>query len=99
QTDVSAAGRLADRDMNDVLPVITTVTDELNLWALSPVAMFDAARLYPDRFGARFGAGPGIRFSLANINVTAGYVFSLNRKPGEPRGAFTFAFTITDLFR
>ncbi|MEP6849666.1 MAG: hypothetical protein ABI999_12485 [Acidobacteriota bacterium] len=99
QTDVGAAGRLADRDMNDVLPVISTTTDEMNLWAVSPVAMFDAARLYPDRFGTRFGAGPGIRFSLANINFTAGYVFSLNRKPGDARGGFTFAFTITDLFR
>ncbi|HEY2964561.1 MAG TPA: hypothetical protein VGJ37_19240, partial [Pyrinomonadaceae bacterium] len=52
---------------------------ETNIVAVSPVLMFDAARLRvndvpgTDRF--RYGVGSGIRFSLINVDFTAGYSF------------------------
>jgi hypothetical protein len=76
---------------------------EANLVAISPVLMFDAARLkvsetpQTDRF--RYGVGGGIRFSLINVDFTAGYSFNPSRLPNEPRGALILRMDINDLFR
>lgn len=76
---------------------------ETNIIAVSPVLMFDAARLRvngvpnTDRF--RYGIGSGIRFSLVNVDFTAGYSFNPNRQLNEPRGAFVFRMDINDLFK
>jgi hypothetical protein len=50
-----------------------------------------------DRF--RYGIGSGLRFSLINIDFTAGYSFNPTRRLSEPRGAFVFRMDINDLFR
>jgi hypothetical protein len=97
--DTGAADTLARNELKDVRMAIDAMTKELNLYSISPVGMFDVARIFPDNFGTRFGAGPGIRFSIANFNATFGYVFNLNRKPGEKTGAFTFNFGVSDIFR
>jgi hypothetical protein len=73
---------------------------EANLLAVSPVLMFDAAKLRvsnDDRF--RYGVGAGIRFSLINVDFTAGYSFNPNRRVNEPRGALVLRMDINDLFR
>ncbi len=76
---------------------------EANLVAVSPVLMFDAAKLRvtgdpsTDRF--RYGIGAGIRFSLINVDFTAGYSFNPTRQLNEPRGALVLRMDINDLFR
>ncbi|MFN7919795.1 MAG: hypothetical protein U0Q16_06840 [Bryobacteraceae bacterium] len=75
---------------------------ELNIASISPVALFDAARIGPatqELRGTRFGAGGGVRFSLVTFDITAGYAVNANRRPGEPRGALFFSLDVTDLFR
>jgi len=76
---------------------------ETNIVAVSPVVMFDAARLrvnnLPDTDRFRYGIGSGIRFSLINVDFTAGYSFNPNRHLNEPRGAFVFRMDINDLFK
>jgi len=75
---------------------------ELNLFQISPVAIFDAARLsspHAGSTGLRYGTGAGIRISLATLDVTAGYAFNVGRKPGESRGAFFFSLDVSDIFR
>ncbi len=88
--------------------VLDSVIRELNIAAVAPLLLFDAARLGPHRGtagGVRYAAGPGVRLSLANWNVNFGYGFTLDRRRApdgrniEPFGAFTVSISVTDLFR
>jgi hypothetical protein len=93
----------ARRDIGYLEKTLDVLFREMNLVAVSPVLLFDAARLGPaptrDFGGVRYGLGAGARFSLVTLDVTAGYAWNLNRRPGEGRGAFVFALEISDLFR
>jgi hypothetical protein len=74
----------------------------MNLAAVSPVAMFDAAHISPQLPGVptmRYGIGPGIRFSIVSFQVTLGYSFNPNPQPTEKRGALFFSMDVIDLFR
>jgi len=99
QIDKSGAQRMAEADMEAVKPILKAIKDEINLLAVSPVAIFDLARLWPDRNGTRFGLGGGVRVTVVNFNVTLGYAFNPNPRPREGRGAFFFSMEVTDLFR
>lgn len=99
QIDVSEAEKLADADMQLVTPVLHSFLHELNIISISPVGIFDAARIWPDKFGTRFGVGGGVRISLVNFNVTLGYAVNPHPRFQEGRGAFFFAMDVTDLFR
>jgi hypothetical protein len=96
--DFSEASRLADADMRVVGPVLDAFVDELNWIAVSPVGVFDVARIWPDKYGTRFGIGGGVRITVVNFNVTLGYAFNPNRKPQEGRGALFFSMDVTNLF-
>ena len=93
----------ARRDIDFAARSLETVFRELNLIALSPAVMFDAARIGPpannNQGGVRYGLGAGMRFSLVTLDVTTGYSWNLNPRPGEGRGAFVFSMNISDLFR
>ena len=97
--DTSAAERLADEDMKLVAATLDAFINELNWLAVSPVVIFDAARLVPDKAGMRYGVGGGVRLSVVNFNVTVGYAFNPTRQPGEGRGAMFFSMDVTDVFR
>lgn len=96
--DINEAERLADEDMKLVEASLDSFVNELNWLAVSPVGIFDAARVFPDKFGMRFGVGGGVRLSLVNFNVTLGYAFNPNPRPGEGRGALFFTMDVTDVF-
>ena len=99
QVDFSEATRLADQDMQSIDTVLRTFLHELNLVSVSPVAIFDAARIWPDQFWTRYGIGGGVRLSLVNFNVTLGYAVNPKPRLQEGRGAFFFSMDVTDLFR
>jgi hypothetical protein len=99
QIDFSEATRLADQDMKLIDSVLDTFLHELNLVSVSPVGIFDVARIWPDQFGTRFGIGGGVRLSLVNFNVTLGYAVNPKPRFQEGRGAFFFSMDVTDLFR
>ena len=67
--------------------------------AVSPVAVFDVARIWPDAAGTRYGVGGGVRLSVFNFNTTVGYAFNLKHHPGDGRGALFFSMNFTDIFR
>jgi hypothetical protein len=71
---------------------------DLNIYAISPVAMLDAARVWPTGEGVRYGVGPGLRLSIINVNVTFGYSFDVHRGPGEKSGAIYLKLDVTSLF-
>jgi hypothetical protein len=95
--------RLANRDIRFTGRVLDVIFRELNMVAVSPVVMFDAARIGPQKLldsgGVRYGVGTGVRFSLVTLDLTLGYSWNLNRRPGEGRGAFVFSLDVADLFR
>jgi hypothetical protein len=100
---LAAAEKKTDFDIGYSVRALDVVFRELNLIEVSPVLMFDAARIGPKTspgFGNfRYGLGPAMRFSIVTLDFTAGYSFNLNRMPAERRGAFVFSMTISDLFR
>jgi hypothetical protein len=95
--------RKADQDIAYTARTLDVIFRELNIVAISPVLMFDAARIgekeQPRLSETRYGLGTGIKFSLVTMDVTAGYSWNLKHRSGEPRGAFVFSLNISDLFR
>jgi hypothetical protein len=71
---------------------------DLNIYSISPVAMLDAARVWPPGEGVRYGVGPGLRLSMINVNVTFGYSFDVHRLPREKSGAIYLRLDVTSLF-
>lgn len=83
--------------------VFSTIMQDLNIWSVAPVAIFDTARIWPERTaysGLRYGVGGGLRFTLvSHANFTVGYVKNLHRQvPREGSGALFFSIHVTELF-
>jgi len=97
------AGRKADADMVFVRRTLYTIMNELNVYSVSPVFVFDYARLGPKGAGfggARYGPGGGLRFELASsVHFTAGYARNARPGPAEGRGTFFFSIGLRDLFQ
>lgn len=82
--------------------VLDQFLHEANLIAFGPVVTFDAARIGRRSFRGndpRYAVGAGIRISLVSLDITAGYAWNLQRRPGEGRGALLFKMEISNLFR
>lgn len=79
--------------------VLEVLFKELNIVSVSPVLMLDAARLNVkgDKAG-NYGLGGGVRLSLVNFDVYAGYSFNPARQTDHKKGAFVLSIDITDLF-
>jgi hypothetical protein len=100
---VPKAEATANQTVSYVGRILGVFFRETNIVAVSPVVMFDAARLridnLPDTNRFRYGIGSGLRFSLINVDFTAGYSFNPTRRLNEPRGAFVFRMDINDVFK
>ncbi len=102
--DNEAAKAKTDRDMSFITQTVNTLIDQVNFASISPVLVFDTARIGPQAAsmggGIRYGVGGGIRFSLLDtVRFTAGYAFNPNPKSWEGRGAAFFSMEIVSLFR
>ena len=100
----AAAKERADRETKPLLRVIHTVLNDLNLYSLSPVAVYDLARIGPaspgTAGGLRHGIGGGVRLTLVNsVSLTAGYALNPARRSFEGRGALFFDLAFRDLFQ
>ena len=100
---VSEIERKANQDVAYTSRILDVTFRELNLLAISPVAMFDVARIGGRSVsgfgGTRYGVGGGIRVSVVSLDLTAGYSWNPQRRAGEGRGAFVFSLDVSDLFR
>ena len=100
---VPKAEATANQTVSYVGRILGVFFRETNIVAISPVVMFDAARLridnLPDTNRFRYGIGSGLRFSLINVDFTAGYSFNPSRRLNEPRGAFVLRMDINDVFK
>lgn len=81
--------------------IVDAAFRELNIFQVSPVWILDAARLSSatGTSGTRVGTGPGIRLSIATLDVTLTYAFNLRRRLDEARGGLFLQVSVTDLFR
>jgi hypothetical protein len=92
--------KMAAEEMAPVGHTIRTLFNEVNIASVSPVLMFDAARMDSDRrLGTRYGIGLGLRATLVNsVDFTLGYMANPFRAAGDSAGAFFFTMQIRDLF-
>jgi hypothetical protein len=93
------ADELTAIDMKAIEVPLNAFLNELNLIAISPVGVFDVARITPDRFGTRVGAGAGARLTVLNFNLTFGYAFNLRHRSVDGPGALFFSVDFLDIFR
>jgi hypothetical protein len=102
QIDQTKAAKQATADMAFTRRTLNTLFNDVNIFSLSPVVVFDVARIGPasgDLGGTRYGPGGGIRLELASVaHFTLGYAWNVNRGPGEGRGNVFFSIGIRDLF-
>jgi hypothetical protein len=93
----------ANRDVAFTGRTLDVIFRELNVVSVSPLFMFDVARIgaraNPAYNKLRYGVGGGVRFSLVSLDFDLGYSLNPNRLPAERRGAFVFSLNVSDLFR
>ena len=103
QIDEAAAKKKAKDDMVFVRRTIETLLNDVNIYSVSPVFVFDAARLKSHNTsagGMRYGPGLGLRLELVNaISFTGGYAWNVKSGPGEGRGSFFFSMEVRDILR
>lgn len=102
QIDQAKAQKKASADMAFTRRSLNTLFNDVNIYSISPVFVFDVARIGPRNGsigGTRYGPGGGIRLELATTaHFTLGYAVNVKRGPGEGRGNLFFAIGIRDLF-
>jgi hypothetical protein len=102
QIDEARAQKQATNDMAFTRRTLNTLFNDVNIYSISPVFVFDVARIGPRNGsfgGTRYGPGAGIRFELATTaHFTLGYAWNVNQGPGEGRGNIFFAIGVRDLF-
>ncbi len=100
--DQNAAGKKAAADMAFTRRTLNTLFNDVNIYSISPVFVFDVARIGPVSGpigGVRYGPGGGVRFELATVaHFTLGYAWNVRRGPDEGRGNVFFSIGIRDLF-
>jgi hypothetical protein len=101
--DQAQAEREAKAEMAFTRRTLNTLFNEVNLYSVSPVLIFDVARVGSGKegFGSwRYGPGAGLRFEIASTaHFTTGYAWNVKPKPGEGHGTFFFSLGVRDLFR
>lgn len=102
QIDKETAEKKATDDMAFTRRTLNTLFNDVNIYSISPVFVFDVARIGPRNGtfgGTRYGPGAGIRFELATTaHFTLGYAWNVKQQPGEGRGNIFFAIGVRDLF-
>ena len=100
--DIPKAKAEAKADMAFTRRTLNTMFKEVNLYAISPVFVFDIAKMSPQSTafgGTRSGPGLGVRFEIATMaHFTAGYAWNRKRGPGEAPGTVFFSIGVRDLF-
>jgi hypothetical protein len=93
----------ADADLEHARRALNVIMRQLNITSVSPVFVFDAARLGPagdDPYGGnRYAIGGGLRLTVdSTVNMTVTYAVNPRRRADEGAGALVFALTLRDLF-
>lgn len=98
KVDLTVPKKRAADDLSVVDPVLNSILHRLNIVSISPLVVFDTARLWPDAVGTRFGPGAGIRFTLVTFNLSLGYAWNVNGVRSEGPGALFFSLDVGNIF-
>jgi hypothetical protein len=99
--DRKASAAKASAEMAYPKATLNTLLYQVNLFSLSPVAIFDLAHLGPasSSLGTRYAVGGGVRADLvSHVNFTIGYAVNPKRLPNEGKGALFFSMGLKNLF-
>jgi len=102
--DGATAKKKADTDIGYINRTLDIIVKQMTITSVSPVFVFDAARLSPQPAGPlagnRYGVGGGIRLTLVStVSFTLGYAANVHPRPGEGKGALFFTLTTRNLFQ
>jgi hypothetical protein len=91
----------AKQDMQRPREAVDTLRNEVNMFSIAAVGLFDAGRLFPDANGTRYAIGGGIRLSVVNVNFTIGVAANPqpDRALGQGPATLFLQLSYTDLFR
>lgn len=102
EIDQSQAESRAKAEMAFTRRTLSTLFNEVNLYSVSPVFVFDVAKLGSGNGGfgdLRYGPGAGLRVEFASTaHFTAGYAWNIKPRPGEGSGTLFFSLGVRDLF-
>lgn len=91
----------AESELKSINSILGFLADKANLISVKPLFLFDAARLYANGgngTGVRYGVGGGFQFTVVVAKFEAGYVYGLERFPGDPPGSFVARLVFQNLF-
>lgn len=86
---------------NGVRPMVNYIADHANIYAIKPIVMLDAARLYaPEATNGRtrLALGGGLQLTVVVAKFEVGYLRTLNRAPGDQRGNFVVRMVFEKFF-
>jgi hypothetical protein len=103
QIDQVKAAKMATASMAFTRRTLNTLFNDVNIYSVSPVVVFDVARISRERAGLggmRYGPGLGLRLELASVaHFTAGYAWNVRPGLDEGHGTFFFSIGVRDIFR
>jgi hypothetical protein len=95
------ADKKAAKDIDEIRPAVTYITESANVFALRPLLMFDLARL-DDGSGTsspmEISVGGGIQLMVVTARFEAGYMGAVRGSSAGNHGRFVFRLVFTNLF-
>lgn len=92
-TEGADAQSRAHSEIEESRRLLTRLVDKTNLYAFSPVVLMTATDRLP------LAVGAGARLTVLAVDVTLGYCWTVQHRPGAPKGALSASFDLTHLFR
>jgi hypothetical protein len=95
------ADKKATKIFGEIRPGVKYLTDYAKIYSLKPIVMFDEARLKRPgvaNYQTRYAVGGGLQLTVVIAKFEAGYIHSLHRYSGDPRGNFVVRLAFENLF-
>lgn len=95
------ARKRAEAEVREICPAVYYLADQANLYSLKPLFMFDAGRLQRAgdiNSGTRIAAGGGLQFTLVVARFEVGYLRTVRRFEGDPKGNLVMRLVFQNLF-
>ena len=100
--DNAETAAVADAIMDrEIRPTVNFLADRANVYALKPLLLCDVAKIGGINSAAnqtRVAIGGGLQFTVVTAKLEAGYMYSVRRAAGDPRGNIFLRLAIQNLF-
>jgi hypothetical protein len=85
----------------DIQPVADFIADQANLFSVKPLLMLDVAQILGSAAGdsrTRVAVGGGLQITVVVARFEIGYLYAVQRAPGDERGNLFLRLTFQNLF-